>query len=306
MPEPSQDVTLAGRTVSLWGNPDDPYFQNIQAFHHGGPQLDRYAAHHLRRDAVCIDAGANIGLTALLLSLTCPDGHVFAFEAMPRTAQYLRRNIERNGIGNCTVIETALGATEGEVAFTDSGAGSHAVTEAHMGAATRSTIRVPLTTLDAFATQRLAGGVDFIKMDVEGMEPAVIEGAARLLERDRPPLFIEFNAWSLAFAQGFDPFDFARNLWAAFDAYQVDEGGALSPVASDGFLFMTMTQRGCLDDVLLKLKPGATVPRARDSSRIAREAALRTELEALRASTSWRVTAPMRALKRVLTGAEAR
>ncbi len=307
MAEPLQEITLAGRTVSLTGDPNDPYFTNLQAFHRGSPQLDRYAAHHLRRDALCIDAGANIGLTSLLLSLSCPDGHVFAFEALPGTARYLRRNLERNGITNCTVVETALGAYGGELAFTESGAGSHAVTEAHMQAATRSTVRVPVTTLDAFADQHLRGRrVDFIKMDVEGFEPAVIEGGARLIERDRPPLFIEFNAWSLAFAQGFDPFDFARCLWDAFDAFQVGEGGDLVPADRDGFLYAAMVQRGCVDDLLLRLKPGAAVPLARQASRTAREGQLRAELDAVRRSTSWRVTAPLRALKEAFGGARSR
>ena len=298
MAEALQEITVAGRAVSLTGDPHDPYFTNLQAFHRSSPQLDHYAAHHLRPDALCIDAGANIGLTALLLSLSCPDGHVFAFEALPRTARYLRRNLECNGITNCTVVESALGAHGGELAFTESGAGSHVVTEAHMQAGTRHTVRVPVTTLDGFTDQRLNGRrVDFIKMDVEGFEPAVIEGAARLIERDRPPLFIEFNAWSLAFAQGFDPFDFARCLWDAFETFQVDECGSLVPADRDGFLYAAMVQHGCVDDLLLRLKPGATVPLAQQASRTARETQLRTELDAVRRSTSWRVTAPLRTLK---------
>jgi hypothetical protein len=53
---------------------------------------------------------------------------------------------------------------------------------------------VPIDTLDHQVTERKMSKVDFIKIDVEGFEQAVLEGAVATLERDHPVLFIELAA----------------------------------------------------------------------------------------------------------------
>jgi hypothetical protein len=58
-------------------------------------------------------------------------------------------------------------------------------------------VRVPVTTLDGLVERLGLARLDFVKIDVEGFETEVLDGAARSFERFRPIVFAEFNAWVL-------------------------------------------------------------------------------------------------------------
>jgi FkbM family methyltransferase len=260
----STTLTIAGRSMRFTGNPVDPYFQNLNGFFSDLPALEPFVRKNLAGDAICLDVGANIGLTAILLSLLCPQGHVYAFEALPKNAAFLAKNLRINGIENCTVINCAVGAIPGHVEFTDSGAGSHVVTSAHLDKVNRKTVSVPMITLDDFVLFEMKlARVDFVKMDVEGFEPSALAGGRAFIERYRPPILMEFNTWSLAFAHGFSPFAFANALFTNFDASTIQPDGSLVPAAGgnvNGFLHDNMVVRHCVSDILLRLRPGSCVP----------------------------------------------
>ncbi len=95
------------------------------------------------------------------------------------------------------LISAAVSNTEGECVFVDSDDGmSHVVSAA--GDSTRAvqaTYSVPQVTLDSFAAQRGINAVDFVKIDVEGYDLHVLEGATRLLTEERVAMFMfEYNA----------------------------------------------------------------------------------------------------------------
>jgi FkbM family methyltransferase len=291
-------LTIAGRSIRFRGDPNDDYFKGLPAFHAGAGRFEHYVRGNLRRNSICLDVGANIGLTAILMALYCTDGRVYALEASPTNARFLRENVSLNGIANCTVIETAVGRHEGSVEFRESvfGAGSHVVGGRQAGTATDPrVVVVPVTTLDRIAESPPLEGakVDFIKLDVEGYEPAVLAGAARLCERDRPGIFMEFNSWCLQVLQDYNHVAFARALAHAFDFFTVNGSGALKPLGPGeiyGFLHRNMFQHGCIDDVLVRLRPGVAMPsfaemtKSSDDLRNFEELSrLRRELAALRA-----------------------
>lgn len=296
-----KQIDLGPCVVSMTGGEIDPYFANLQAYVSDHPGLADYARQALKPDSICLDIGANIGVTTLLMCHLCPDGHIYSFEPSPINAAHLRKNLEINGVKNCTVIEAGLGDKADTLNFhvSEFGAGSHFVTDAHLDRDRRNTIPVPVITLDDFMKGANAPkGIDFIKMDAEGFEPAIIAGGARTLDRFCPPIFMEFNSWSLYFAHRFDPYTFASALWYAFYVDQVRPDGSLSPAADGdvkGFLFYNMTSHGCVDDVVLTKRAGATIPTLAEMTDSAYH--LRMEIMALRQSTSWKVTAPLRALK---------
>src|ERR1700730_18415783 len=94
-------VTMNGRTLTFVGDDADAYFRGLEAFHNGSPQLESYIRANVSPDANCLDVGANIGLTAALLASYCPSGRVYAFDASPKNARYLRENLARNRLDNC-------------------------------------------------------------------------------------------------------------------------------------------------------------------------------------------------------------
>jgi FkbM family methyltransferase len=139
-------------------------------------------------DRCIVDVGANVGLHCLAWSRLAP---VVALEPAPETFARLQANVAANGLQHrVSTLCTAAGDTVGDVEFfvaTDSGFSSLKDT-GH--APIREQIEVPCTTLDALAAQ-LPGPVGLLKIDVEGLERAVIAGAAELLRRDRPVLMVE-------------------------------------------------------------------------------------------------------------------
>lgn len=296
---------LAGRMIRMAGDPADPYFAQIEAFAAAEAPLAAWAKANLPADAVVLDVGGNIGLTALLLAGLCPDGEVHAFEALPRNAGYLRQNVRLNEQRNCTVVEAAVGDTIGRAAVSGSGSAAQVAPDASGD--------VPLTTLDSYAGQRGMTRLDFIKIDVEGYEPAVLEGAAGLIERFRPPILMEFNSWCLAYAHGFNPFAFAHEVWGAFEAYRLAPDGVAAPAGDVAtFLHDNMVRHGAVDDVLLRLRLEGKVPKrgaslwGLDPAKLERLRQAEDEVTAMRQSTSWRVTAPLRASKRLLRSVRTR
>jgi FkbM family methyltransferase len=248
-------IRIGKNSFTVFGASDDEYFRTLQAQVENFPALLSYASKNLRPDGVVFDIGANIGLTVLMLCNLVPHGHVYAFEASPINARFLRKNIEANGIENCTVYETALGNKTGEVALSTSGAGSHIMTEAHLYYGQRPSSIVPVTTIDLAVAKLPIDRIDLIKMDIEGSEPMAIEGANETITKFKPAIFMEFNSWSLYFAHKVDPLTFARKIFERFSVSTVRENGSLVTLTDYArFLHDNMTRNGCVDDVVLTLK----------------------------------------------------
>jgi FkbM family methyltransferase len=251
-------VRIAGDEFLMEGSEHDVYFGNLQAFIDGSVKLERYIKSHLQKDAVCLDIGANIGTTTLMLAKHCPDGHVYAFDADPKNIAYLRTNIARNGITNCTVVEMAIGDKPGTLQFHSKGAHGQMMSEAHPYRDAWPSISVEVATIDDFV--RDFRRLDFIKMDIEGAEPLALAGARETIAKFTPTIFMEFNSWCLSLLR-FDPMTFSRSLWSTFDVLSVDETGQLSPVAGGDpirFVHDNMALNGCVDDIILK--PRFAVP----------------------------------------------
>ena len=147
----------------------------------------------------CIDVGANVGIVSLLASRWVgPTGRVISFEPSAREFARLREHIERNALANVRAVHAALGRHDGTATLQVAGpvnAGHNTletqfvypeVTAAY--SETASVVR-----LDNFVSANGVAKVDVIKVDVEGSEHKVIEGAQRTIARDRPALLIEMT-----------------------------------------------------------------------------------------------------------------
>lgn len=211
-------------------------------------------------DATCLDVGAHIGITACLLGRRARAGRVVAFEAAPHAAALLRRNLAANGVGNAEVVEAAISHRAGTILFHDAAnaAGAHAVTSRYPGEAP-PTITLPALTLDGWAESRPdLGRVGFIKIDVEGFEPNVLAGTARLIARDRPVILMEFNAWCLNAFHGHSPAAFAAALLRCFEVEIMAASGRFEPAREAlPLLHHVMVENDCVSDLLLRPIPEA-------------------------------------------------
>jgi FkbM family methyltransferase len=154
----------------------------------------------VRPDDVVIDIGANVGLYSL--AAAAKGAQVHAFEPVPATAARLEASLALNPefSDRVTVHAEGLSDEPGSLTlFTESLEGYSGHASAHLATEAQvESIEVPMDTLDT-AMADLSGPVRLVKVDVEGHEPAVLDGGVAFFERVRPEfLFVEIEEDHLA------------------------------------------------------------------------------------------------------------
>jgi len=133
-------------------------------------------------DLVC-DIGANVGSHTLYLAAVAR-ARVIAFEPNAHLAEAITASVARNSLEERVEVRAhALGTNAGTASFAriiPDNLGAQALTLGRGG--------IEVESLD---TLRLEGPVRAVKIDVEGMEIDVLKGAAGLIDRDRPLLYVE-------------------------------------------------------------------------------------------------------------------
>ncbi len=129
-----------------------------------------------------LDVGANVGVyTFAIASCLANHGHVHAFEPTAKCQSLIQQTIATNDLtASVTLHPVAVGATVGNVSLQ-----SQASSELNAVSQTAGDIRQ--ITLDSLNFE----AADLVKIDTEGMEVAVLEGARQLLVAHKPILVIE-------------------------------------------------------------------------------------------------------------------
>ena len=148
-----------------------------------------------RGKACVLDIGAHIGLVTMpVSSVLIPSGKVFAFEPSRANRDTLKKHLNLNGIDNVEVVESLVGDCDiDDVVFYEHAGVSGMNTRAPIKSGeTYAETHHTQTTLDSFCQTR---GLrpDVIKIDVEGAEFAVLEGARKTLAAARPLLVISIH-----------------------------------------------------------------------------------------------------------------
>jgi FkbM family methyltransferase len=137
---------------------------------------------------VFLDIGANGGFFTVMASKQVGEtGKVYAFEPGKRELDLLRNNIAVNKLNNVNVIEAAVGDrdTTTQFAISRDGALNSLLQTEHPDQKIESWQTVQMKTIDNFVRENNISKVDFIKVDVEGAEKLVFEGAKELLASSR-------------------------------------------------------------------------------------------------------------------------
>ena len=163
------------------------------------PELIRLLHQHVPRNRDAIDVGANIGLFSVFFSkLVSPSRRVLAIEPVPWVADRLRRNMARNGCDHSVILFRGVAANsdadcrlhyiQGKEEYSST---AEIVHPSVRGCAT-DCLTVQGARIDALVKQfQLEPG--FVKIDVEGAEYEVLQGATVTIRRLQPILLMELN-----------------------------------------------------------------------------------------------------------------
>lgn len=160
------------------------------------------------RGAVAIDIGANGADWTLMMSRAVGEyGRVLAFEAHPYYAMATENAIRKLKLDNVDFMPLAVGAAKGQVELsTRPEKGASYSGKAHIVGAAASDrkhlVTIQMTTLDNYAVENdLVSAVGFIKIDTEGYELPILEGATETLRESRPAVILEVgHGWELGFS----------------------------------------------------------------------------------------------------------
>lgn len=152
--------------------------------------------HTIQPGWTCLDGGANIGVMSL--AMASGGARVVAFEPQPMVFKFLQANVALNNLGNqVQCIQAALADAQGEIktGFFQSNVGESNFGQLNLQdlqriAGPNASVTVPVVTIDDLWEPE---GMDlnFIKLDIEGMEPMALRGGARTIARCHPVMMIE-------------------------------------------------------------------------------------------------------------------
>ena len=136
-----------------------------------------------------IDGGANIGLSVLYLKKAYPSSRIVAFEADPGVFKTLEANVREAGHNDVDLVNKALWTNEGTIEFLVEGADAGRIGREPSGGLSNR-ISVPTVRLREY----LEEPVDFLKLDIEGAETAVLLDCEDRLGNVRS-LFVEYHSF---------------------------------------------------------------------------------------------------------------
>jgi FkbM family methyltransferase len=188
--DPARVVEADTDVGSIWLE-RDAELMTPAVLEHGfwAPEITALMRAALRPGMTFIDAGANVGYFSVLASkLVGPQGRVFCIEVDPANVEILRGNLWKNDCTNARVLPVAAWDEDTQLALVlnEAGGAGNSVNAAQSGGPT-----VPAFRLDGL----IDGRVDYLKIDCEGSDHRVVNGATGLI-RSNPGLLItvEFMA----------------------------------------------------------------------------------------------------------------
>lgn len=151
-----------------------------------------------------VDVGANYGFLSLVYASWLKEGRgqVFSFEPHPQIARILRKSIRKNRFNNIQLFNVAVGREEKEIEI------GLMENTANVLLSSGKKAKVPQLTLDRVFEKTK---IHLIKIDVDGYEMEVLEGATKVIRQFAPIIIAELNGdtkivdFLLQF--GYDTFD---------------------------------------------------------------------------------------------------
>ena len=157
------------------------------------PEVVATIQKYVKPGMTVLDIGAQSGFYSLLCSrLVGPQGQVIAFEPLPANFRMLEENIRLNGLRNVTAREEAVAERSGSMRFDFPHHEPTLVAGPVLAGESQDVLTVRGISLDDWFREA-AAPVHLLKMDVEGAELDVLQGASSMLNACHPDMVIELH-----------------------------------------------------------------------------------------------------------------
>jgi len=197
--------------------PNDKYIGQRVALEKYEPYETELILRQAKKGDVVVDVGANIGYyTVLLADKVGKKGKIYAFEPDLANFEILEKNIKANKLENIVAIKAAVGSKQGKLKLykSEENYGDHRLYGKEKGIE-----EVKIVKLDDVIKEK----IDLIKIDTQGWEPEVIEGAKKIIEKWKPIMFLEYSpaSYKLAKLDGKKMMEWLQNIYKKF--FWIDE-----------------------------------------------------------------------------------
>lgn len=163
------------------------------------PHFYNVAKNVIKEGDICLDCGANLGYhTVTMAKLVGKSGKVVAFEPLRIIYQQLSGNVFLNDLRNVVTINAAIGneqkITQMDYVDVDNPNGVN-IGATKVGSSGDQVEMIPIDLV-------IQEDVSFIKIDVQGSEVALLNGANEMIKKSRPIMFVEVeDTWLRYFQQ---------------------------------------------------------------------------------------------------------
>ncbi len=186
-----ENITLHGAKVCL--NPKDPVVSGALTLGVYERGEIRFFLDHFKPGMTFVDIGANVGLYTAL-ALKGGAGNILALEPLPENFELLKKTVAANRPSVPIHLEqTAAGRESGELNFYTN-PDNKGDNRLYPDPLLKEKLTVRVETLDALCTKHQIPHIDFLKIDVQGAELLVLEGAKAILTRS-PGCIIMTEFW---------------------------------------------------------------------------------------------------------------
>lgn len=207
-------------------------------------------------NSVVIDIGANIGLFTPCLADIYRQSRILSFEPSRETFRVLSRHVDTSLFANrISLYRQAVSNYDGITTFLDdqSSSATNRLLTAEESLSPNSMNKiyeVPTVSLDSFCTNHSIESIELLKVDVEGFEAQVLDGARRMLAEDRiKHIFLELCPSNLA-AVGTTPLE----LWSMIESLDLN-AFSISPDSSLHLIDLKYFEHSKLENIVLAKRP---------------------------------------------------
>lgn len=174
------------------------------------PIETEFFCRQVKKNSVVIDIGANIGYYTLIAARSVGEnGKVFSFEPNPVNFSILRKNIALNGYKNVEAVPMAVSNFTGKTKLylSEDNSGDHRIYDSHDG---RQYLEIKTIALDDYFEDSSLS-INLVKIDAQGCEYAIFQGAANLFKKNDVKVIVEF--WPVGLKMfGTEPEEFLNLL----------------------------------------------------------------------------------------------